>query len=273
MTSRFGGYELHSFIAEYYDTAYNRRNDKDVSFYVDYSKKANGRTLELGCGTGRILIPTAAAGCGITGLDLSTFMLNKCREKLTKQPEEVQKRVKLIQGNMTDFKTGEKYSLITLPFRAFQHLIMVEEQKTCLNCIREHLRLRGLLIIDIYNPNPARLIPGSKFGEEIGDLPETPLPDGRTVRRASRMVGLHRDQQFNDIELIYYVTHPDSRTERLVQSFPMRYYYRYEMEHLLVLCGFKIFNLFGDFDGSAFSADSPEMIFIAGKRSKTSCPS
>ena len=59
--------------------------------------------IELGCGTGRVLIPTARAGFEITGLDLSPFMLNECRKKLEKQPENVKARVKLVQGNMTAF--------------------------------------------------------------------------------------------------------------------------------------------------------------------------
>jgi SAM-dependent methyltransferase len=265
MTGQFGGYELHEFIAEYYDATYNRARSKDVNFFIDYSKKTGGRTLELGCGTGRVLIPTAIAGCGITGLDLSQFMLAKCREKLAQQPEDVQKRVKLIQGDMTDFKTGGKYSLVTLPFRPFQHLITVKEQKACLGCIHKHLKPHGLLIIDVFNPNPAYLVPSPNSGIEKEDMPETQLPDGRKLRRASRMAGFHKEQQYNDIELIYYVTHPDGRTERLVQSFPMRYYYRYEMEHLLELCRFKVVDLFGDFDRSAFAGDSPEMIFIAEK--------
>ena len=110
-----------------------------LDFFVQYSQKANGRTLELGCGTGRILLPVAQAGCEITGLDLSPYMLAKCREKLKSQTKEVQSRVKLIQGDMTDFTTGEQYALVTIPFRAFQHLIPVSEQKACLNCVHRHL--------------------------------------------------------------------------------------------------------------------------------------
>jgi SAM-dependent methyltransferase len=265
MTGQFGGYELHEFIAEYYDATYNRARAKDVNFFIEYSKKTGGRTLELGCGTGRILIPTAIAGCEITGFDLSPYMLKKCREKLDKQPEDVQKRARLIQGNMTDFKTGGKYSLVTLPFRPFQHLITVEEQRACLGCIHKHLKPHGLLIIDVFNPNPAYLVPNPTSGIEKEDLPETQLPDGRKLRRASRMAGFHREQQYNDIELIYYVSHPDGETERLVQAFPMRYYYRYEIEHLLELGRFKVVDLFGDFDRSAYASDSPEMIFIAEK--------
>jgi len=266
MSGQYGGYELHEFIAEYYDAAYNRRNTKDVGFFVDYSKKAGGRTLELGCGTGRVLIPTAAAGCEITGLDFSTYMLQKCREKLAQQSQELQKSVKLIQGDMTDFHIDEKYALVTLPFRPFQHLITVEEQKNCLGCIRQHLKPRGKLVFDVFNPNPARLVPNPEYTIEKEDLPETLMPDGRRVRRTNRTLGFHREQQYNDFELIYYVIHPDSRTERLVMSFSMRYYFRYEIEHLLELSRFRVVDLFGDFDRSAYASDSPEMIFIAEKK-------
>jgi SAM-dependent methyltransferase len=265
VTSTTGGHELYSFIAEYYDASYNRRNSIDINFFIDYSTKCGGRTLELGCGTGRVLIPTAQAGCDITGLDLSGYMLAKCREKLAQQPQDVQKRVKLIQGDMTDFKTGEKYELVTLPFRPFQHLITVKEQKDCLACIHKHLKPHGQAIIDVFNPNPARLAPNPKYTEENEDLPETQMADGRKVRRTNRMTGFHRDKQYNDIELIYYVTYPDGKKERLVEAFPMRYYYRYEIEHLLELCRFKVVEIFGKFDKSAFNSDSPEMIFIAEK--------
>lgn len=263
--SRFGGYEHLEFLAEFYDAAYESRNRKDLNFFLDYSKRAKGRTLELGCGTGRVLIPTAIAGCKITGLDLSPYMLKKCQDKLDKQPKKVQERVRLIQGNMINFKTGELYQLVTMPFRPFQHLISVEEQKACLNCIFNHLLPHGLLILDMFHPFPPRLVPSQKYTTETEVIPEMSLPDGRTLRRTDRTVNFHRDEQYNDYELIYYITHPNGKTERLVQAFPMRHFYRYEVEHLLNLCGFKVVDLFGDYNRSEFSNDSPEMLFIAEK--------
>ena len=266
MASRFGGYEEFEFAAAFYDSAYDHLRTKDIDFFVDYSRKSKGHTLELGCGTGRVLIPTAAAGCEITGLDLSSNMLGKCREKLDRQPAEVQERVKLVRGNMTGFDTGGTYQLITIPFRPFQHLVSVEEQKGCLTSINKHLAPGGLFIFDVFHPYPPRLVHNPEYMIEKEDLPETQLPDGRTVRRTSRIAGFHRDQQYNDIELIYYISHPDGETERLVQAFRMRYYFRYELEHLLELCGFKVVGLFGDFDKSEFTSDSPEMVFVAEKK-------
>jgi SAM-dependent methyltransferase len=266
MTKYHSGYEDHEFVAEFYDAVYAQYTgfSHDVDFFVNYSKKASGKTLELGCGTGRVLIPTAQAGCEVTGLDLSPYMLAKCREKLVSQAKEVQSRIKLIRGDMTNFTTGEQYALVTIPFRAFQHLIQDSEQKACLNCVHRHLATGGLFILDVFKPSLPRLT-DTRYLMEMDVDPKIELSDGRILRRTNRTDAFHPVEQYNDIELIHYITYPDGRQERLVHAFPMRYFFHYEMEHLLTLCGFKIVEFFGDFDCSPFSSDSPEMIFVAEK--------
>jgi SAM-dependent methyltransferase len=265
MPDKYGGFETQEFIAELYDVIYESRSAKDVGFFVDYAKKAQGRTLELGCGTGRVLIPTAASGCEITGLDISPHMLRKCRENLSKQGEEVQKRVKLIQGDMTDFQTGELYSLVTLPFRPFHHLISVEEQKACLNHAHKHLLPRGLLVLDLFNCYPP-IMYDPRFQTEQEDQRDLKLPGNRSLHCTGRIAEFHLDRQYNDTELINYITDPEGKVERLVQAFPYRYFFRYEVEHLLELCGFRVIDLFGDYERSVFSRKSPEMIFVAEKQ-------
>jgi SAM-dependent methyltransferase len=268
-----GGYDSHEFIAEVYDLEYSSTGVfakrparmKDVGFFVEYARLAKGETLELGCGTGRVLVTTAAAGYRIIGLDLSEFMLKKCSENLTVQTEETRNRVRLVRGDMTDFDLKKHFALVTMPFRPFQHLVTVTEQKACLGCINKHLQPNGRLVFDVFNPRLDRLF-DPRYQLEIEDMPKTALPDGRYLRRANRVAAFHRDQQYNDIEIIYYITNPDGHDERLVQSFPMRYYFRYEVEHLLELSGFSVIDLFGDFDKSVYKSDSPEMIFVAEKK-------
>jgi hypothetical protein len=51
----------------------------------------------------------------------------------------------------------------------------------------------------------------------------------------------------------------------LVHEFPFRYFFRYEVEHLLTQSGFKVAELFGNFDRSPLTNNSPEMIFVAEK--------
>ncbi|MCP6726004.1 hypothetical protein NL526_28510, partial [Klebsiella pneumoniae] len=69
--------------------------------------------------------------------------------------------------------------------------------------------------------------------------------------------------QRNDVEMIFSVCHPGGRTERLVMAWALRYFFRYEVEHLLARCGFNLEATFGNFAGDALHDDSPEMIFVA----------
>ena len=263
--TKFGGYTEVPALAEFYDFTPPYLERADVDFYVTHAKDAGGKILELGCGTGRILIPTAEAGCTIYGLDASEYMLAQCRRKLKDKPLDVQNRVQIVQSSMCDFKLDETFDLITIPFRAFQHLLSVEEQTACLKCAHEHLNSNGRLVFDVFQVN-LKYINNPDVRSEMEDFPDVALPDGRKMRRTHRIGGFHRAEQYNDVEMIFYVTHPDGRKERIVQAFPFRYFFRYEMEHLLARCGFKVTELYGDFDKSPLSDDSPEMIFIAKKR-------
>lgn len=260
--SRYG-YEDQAFPAEFYDPVYSKQL-RDVKFWLDYAQKTGGKTLELGCGTGRVLFPLAQAGITITGIDYSVYMLDICRRKLSEQPTDVQKRINLVQANMTNFQTSEQYSLVIIPGRSFQILISPAEQESCLRSIAAHLKSLGTLIIDVFHPDFPRLY-DPKYLQEFDRTSGVKLADGRTVDVTSRIIAYHKDKQYNEVEEIYYVHHPDGKEERLVQSYPFHYFFRFEMEHLLRICGFKVIELFGDFDKSSFTDTSREMIFVAEK--------
>ena len=123
----------------------------------------------------------------------------------------------------------------------------------------------GRFILDLFNPSLPSLA-REVTGEEQGDEPEFTMPDGRRVLRRNRIVARDVFKQYQDIELIYTVTHPDGRTERFVHAFPMRYLFRYEVEHLLARCGFEVEALYADYYGSPYGSKYPgELIFVARK--------
>ena len=260
-----GSYDEYMFIAELYDHVVPYRDRPDVGFFVEAAIESGGPVLEVGCGTGRVLIPTARAGMAITGLDLSPDMLEVCRGKLKAEPEEVRARVRLEEADMRHFALGQTFRLVTLPFRPFQHLTTVEDQLACLGCIHRALAEDGKLILDIFNPRLESLVQ-TKFGEEVSEEPEFSMQDGRRVIRRHKVVSRDEPNQINFVELIYYVSHPDGRKERLVQAFPMRYLFRFEAEHLLARAGFEVEQLYADYDKSPYGSKYPgELIFVAGK--------
>ncbi|HEY46831.1 MAG: hypothetical protein AMJ88_01520 [Anaerolineae bacterium SM23_ 63] len=260
-----GEYQDYAFVAEYYDHVIPYRNRGDISFYVEAAEESGGPVLELGCGTGRVLIPVARSGIQIVGIDLSHHMLKVCRERLQEESEEVRSRAQIFEADMRDINLDQTFSLITTPFRSFQHLINVEDQISCLECVNRHLAEGGRLILDIFNPSLESLT-RDNLGKEFGEEPSFDMSDGRQVERGHIVAARDLFHQVIQAELIYHVTYPDGREERLVHAFPMRYLFRYEAQHLLERCGFDVVDVFADFDKSPYGSKYPgELLFVATK--------
>ena len=121
-----------SFIADYYDESpIVKGRLQDVAFYRSAARDFGDPILELGCGTGRITMALAEAGKRITGLDLSGRMLERAVKKRAGLRVEARERVHLVQGDMARFDLGEKFRLVIIPFRPFQHLLEVRKQMDC----------------------------------------------------------------------------------------------------------------------------------------------
>lgn len=251
-----------SFIADYYDESpVVRGRVQDVAFYRDAAREYGDPILELGCGTGRITMALADAGKRITGLDLSERMLERAVQKRASLRVEARERVHLVQGDMARFDLPDKFRLIIIPFRPFQHLLEVQRQMECLACVRKHLAPGGRLILDVFQTDAERMHDPVHMREAV--VTEYKTADGRQVRICERVAAFHRAEQRNDVEMIFYVEHPDGRKERLVFAWPLRYFFRYEVEHLLARSSFRVKAVYGDFDRSPLGDSSPEMIYVA----------
>ena len=253
-------YDAFPDLPTFYDSVPVYTTRRDVQFYIDEAGDAGGSVLEIGCGTGRVLLPIARAGHTITGVDASLHMLDRCRTKLRAEPGEVQGRVTLHQGDARSFDLGRKFDLVTAPFRVVQHLTTINDQLGFLESVARHLTPGGRLTFDVFNPNFAALV--SADGIEREDTPETTLPDGRTFRRTGRVARVRWIDQVSEIELIYYISGP-AGTERRAQSFDMRWFLRAELVNLLARAGFQVRSIYGDFDRSPLSDASREQVVCA----------
>jgi len=231
---------------------------QDIGFYVEEAKSARGPLLELGSGTGRILLPIARAGATIVGLDSSTNMLERCRQKLAAESAAVQGRVTLQQRDIHDFDLGERFPLIIAPFRVVQHLTTMDDQLRFLAAVARHLAPNGRFAFDVFNPYFAKLVEAD--GVEREDTPAQRLSDGRTLRRAYRIARVRWVDQVSESELIYYVD-----GKRYVQAFEMRWYLAAELQHLLARSGFRVRAMYGDFARGPVVDGCPELVVLAEK--------
>jgi SAM-dependent methyltransferase len=232
----------------------------DIPFYVEHAKAARGPVLEVACGTGRVMIPSLQAGADIEGIDLHPGMLAVLRKRagalgLTPRAE---------LADMRDFTMPRRYKLITIPFRAFQHLTNTEDQLRTLRCLREHLEPGGSLIFNLFHPSFDALCsnPSITFPDREVVHPETGLPV--VMHDASRE--LDRVQQLMNIER--EIIESDARGYAHVidrHAFTLRWTYKAEMELLLRLSGFTRWDVRGGFDGQPLEKDTDEMVWTAWK--------
>lgn len=252
------GYDANAFVASVYDFITPYKNRPDVDFYVGMATESGGPVLELGCGTGRVLIPTARAGVPIVGADLSDTMLARCKAKLRAEPAAIQAIAELKRADMRDFDLGQKFALITTPFRGFQHLLTVEDQLACIERVREHLQPDGRFVLDVFNPN-LRLLSEPVTDEVIHDT-EFETESGQKVTRSVRFLERNLAEQVMHMELIYET----EQGETSVHRFGMRYLFRYEAEHLLARCGLKVEAVYSDYDKGPFGSSYPgDLIVVA----------
>jgi SAM-dependent methyltransferase len=248
--------DLYEESAQYYDAAPVYQDRTDRGFYVARARQARGPVLEVGCGTGRIMLEIALAGVDVMGLDSSPAMLEICRERLRAEGSAAE----VVLGDMRNFDLGRKFALITIPFRPLQHLLDPADQIACLESVRRHLAADGRFIFDVFDPRMDLLISG--YNEEVVEF-EFTGPHGQPMQRSVRRLRHDRARQVQHMELIF--TNRQT-TAREAMPLVMRYFFRYELEHLLARCGFEVEEVLGDFDGSPVGEDAKELIFVSRVR-------
>jgi SAM-dependent methyltransferase len=123
---------------------------EDVGFYVELARESGGPVVELGVGTGRIAVPTAAAGIRVIGIDSSRAMLEVCAQVAASAG--VSALLDLRVGDLADPPVRERVPLVTCPFRAYLHLHTDDERIRALRAARELLLPGGRLAFDVFAP-------------------------------------------------------------------------------------------------------------------------
>lgn len=247
-------------IARFYDLDYGDV-DYDLLFYQNFAQRCGSPILELGMGTGRIFTQLARAGFRVTGIDISSEMLTMARAKLSK---DLQKRVRLVQADMSKFDSGERFTMAFYALRTFAHLTTTAAQIQSLECVRSHLVDDGVLIIALYNPDLARLVEGDR---ELTLAWVKPNPTGESKIAKFESFTVDPARQLRQVTFFYDETDSAGGTTcRTIANFSLRYFFRYEVELLLDRCGFEVEALYGSYDLDNYGPDSEEMIFVARKR-------
>jgi ubiquinone/menaquinone biosynthesis C-methylase UbiE len=247
--------KLWALIYEQYDQ-FSGRGTKELNFYMNELQNVKGKCLEIGCGTGIKLLQMLQNGTNIFGFDISKEMLEILIEKAKQfNLSDVSKRIST--QNMVDFKYSFKFDAVIIPNRSFLHNVSQAEQISTLRNIYNHLTDSGKLMLNFFQPKPSVLIQKMSQFEHFADF-SNPL----TKEPISLYYKENKDilNQIINIEWKFKTLHEEHLTNMKV-----KWIYKSEFELLLKLVGFKMIEVFGDFDKNEVQADSRELVWIASK--------
>jgi SAM-dependent methyltransferase len=244
--------DVYEKLARFYDLEHVDLTADQV-FYMHFARQARGPVLDVGCGTGRLLLPLVEAGIDVTGIDSSPAMLAVARGKLGD-------RVPLIEGDMRIVKPPTRYALIIISINTFMHLLTTDDQLRVLKNLARYLTPGGRLIIDL----PA----GDELTHQDPDarltLEQTFL-DPETGHRVMKLVASRIDwaTQRQEVTYVYDELLDNGGVRRTVVPVSLRHVFRYELALLLDKAGYSLEALYSDYDLSPYGDGGPRMIAVA----------
>jgi SAM-dependent methyltransferase len=244
-------------VARYYDLEHDSLV-ADAVLYCELARESGGSVLELGCGTGRILLALSRAGHRAVGLDVSATMLARAEAKLRGR-DDLRGAWRLVQADARHFELDERFALILAPLDFLGYFATMEDQLAVLAAARRHLGAGGRLVLDV-------AFPGVSFYTQ---------PDGVLVLQWTRALPSGEDvtkwwvreldpgRQVLHLNALYDVRAADGNVRRWAYPLDLRYYHRFELELLLARSGFRVESVFGSYAMDDLRADSARLLLIA----------
>lgn len=215
---------------------------------IDFKGKT---VLDLACGPGRHSILLAKKGFQVTGVDSSAHLLEKAKERASKEDVDVE----FIQADMRDFKRPGAYDLALSMFTSFGYFDDLEDDMKVLQNIYDSLTPGGTLLMDLYskevlakNFEPMGAAgPLGQFGSSDGTIlieSHEIYDDWCRLRNQWLLVQDGKAQTFEFAHWLYSGRELKDRLEQV---------------------GFKTVKLFGDFRGKEYGIHAQRLVAVATK--------
>jgi SAM-dependent methyltransferase len=252
--------QFYETIARFYD-AENAEMTDDLVLYSELADETGDPVLDVGCGTGRVMLHLAQDGHRVIGVDRSREMLARGQRKLKLMPD-IKPLATFIHGDAVETKLSERFKLVIVSYNSLLQFQEQIDQLTALRHFASQMDDDGLLVLDMPNA-------GEAFGSQDPDgivlermfiEPET----GHTVMQNS-VSNLDRVTQQLHITWIYDEIGDDSVVRRTFAPMVLRYIFSAEMDLMLAAANLRRVQTYGDYMREPFVDGSPRMIVLAQK--------
>ena len=239
-------------LADLYDLEYG--HDDDLPFWLALAEREAGPVVEWGAGTGRLAVPLANAGHGVTAVEESSAMVERGSGKGG--------GIEWVRGDMRSAGLGRRYGLAICAFNSFLCLPSIDDALAFLHNAKDHRAPGDLLGIEDSAFSPEELATPTGGPEYRHDLTRE-LPDGGRLDRLS-VSRYDPASQLLSMRLFYELYGASGELEdRRAHDLAIRVTGRDELILMLRLAGFEVEAVYGGFGGEPFEAGGDRLIVLA----------
>lgn len=228
--------------------------EEDVSFWLELARSYKDPILEIGCGTGRILIPLARASYRVVGFDKNFDMLTYLLKQLESQ---IRERINVFQADAEAFHLERGFPFIFLACNTLSTMDQETRRRTYLR-IFEHLTEEGIFAASV--PNPKQLVDLADYGESTLEEIYTHPKTGNPLQVSSEW---ERDEQIILFRWHYDHLFPDGQVERTTIENKHTIISMEDYLDELHSANFYPIQVYGNYDKSKYNGESPYLIFLA----------
>ena len=241
---------------------------KEASYFRGIIENSGQPALDLGCGSGRLLLPYLHAGLDVDGCDYSKDMLAQCQERATREGLSP----RLYEQAMHELDLPQRYRTI---YACGVVGLGGERQLTgrAMRRCYEHLRHGGAFVFDYsprWNDPPAWL---SRLPENRQALPqEWPLSgerkllaDGTELELIARTIEMDPLEDVATRQIMARLWRKDELLKEEVHTQKVEDYSKNELVMMLEQAGFSEIRIDGDYSAEPATADHKALLFVARK--------
>jgi SAM-dependent methyltransferase len=119
-----------------------------LEFFASHpSARQDARVMDLGCGSGQLMLLFLQAGWSVVGLDRSADMLELARRNTG--PYTAEGRAVFLKADMRSFKVNASIALVTATYNVLNHLESEADLASCFRAVYDHLLKPGLFLFDL----------------------------------------------------------------------------------------------------------------------------
>jgi SAM-dependent methyltransferase len=239
--------EFRGIVAETYDSWMKAgRESAEYDLYRRHIVDNRGPALEIGCGTGRLLLALREDGLDVDGVDYSPDMLRECRRKAARQGLAVQ----LFEQSMEALDLPRRYHTLFVPSNTFMLLTGRDEARKALHRFYAHLEREGELLLSL--AIPWAYIRNAADGE-WRELARAEQADGSTIVLSERVELDLWEQLKTNVNMYEVFDKQGNCVKTHKDTICVRWYGKHEIELMLAEAGFHCISLLGGEAGGSSS--------------------